>query len=77
MVYDFLPFMILPIYNFSSIGDDVVEAGKDLGASYFTILRKKSFSRCLFLESSADHDGICSVHDFLCYFKHSVDPIPY
>ena len=41
MVYDFLPFMILPIYNsLSSIGDDVVEAGKDLGASYFTILRK-------------------------------------
>ena len=44
MVYDFLPFMILPIYNsLSSIGDDVVEAGKDLGASYFTILRKIIF----------------------------------
>ena len=41
MVYDFLPFMILPIYNsLSSIGNDVVEAGKDLGAGYFTILRK-------------------------------------
>ena len=44
MTYDFLPFMILPIYNsLSSIGDDVVEAGKDLGASYFTILRKIIF----------------------------------
>ena len=44
MVYDFLPFMILPIYNsLSSIGDDVVEAGKDLGAGYFTILRKIIF----------------------------------
>lgn len=44
MVYDYLPFMILPIYNsLSSIGDDVVEAGKDLGASYFTILRKIIF----------------------------------
>ena len=32
------------IYNsLSSIGDDVVEAGKDLGASYFTILRKIIF----------------------------------
>ena len=44
MVYDFLPFMILPIYNsLSSIGNDVVEAGKDLGAGYFTILRKIIF----------------------------------
>ena len=44
MTYDFLPFMILPIYNsLSSIGDDVVEAGKDLGASLFTILRKIIF----------------------------------
>lgn len=44
MVYDYLPFMILPIYNsLSSIGDDVVEAGKDLGACYFTILRKIIF----------------------------------
>lgn len=44
MVYDFLPFMILPIYNsLSSIGDDVVEAGKDLGANYFTILCKIIF----------------------------------
>jgi spermidine/putrescine transport system permease protein len=44
MVYDFLPFMILPVYNsLSSINNDVIEAGKDLGASYFTILRKIIF----------------------------------
>ncbi len=33
MVYDFLPFMVLPIYNaMLKIGDDVVEAAYDLGA---------------------------------------------
>ena len=53
MVYDFLPFMILPIYNsLSSIGDDVVEAGKDLAPAILPFC-EKSFSRCLFPESSA------------------------
>lgn len=38
MVYDFLPFMILPIYNsFGRIRSDVVEAAKDLGASNFIV----------------------------------------
>lgn len=33
MVYNFLPFMILPIYNvLIKIGDDTVEAARDLGA---------------------------------------------
>ena len=72
MVYDFLPFMILPIYNsLSSIGNDVVEAGKDLGAGYFTILRKSHFPAVSSRSHQRDHDGICSVHDFLRYFKHS------
>lgn len=44
MVYDFLPFMILPIYNsLSAIDKDVIEAGKDLGANYFTVLGKIIF----------------------------------
>ncbi len=41
MVYDFLPFMILPIYNsMARIKNDVVEAAKDLGASNAIILFK-------------------------------------
>lgn len=37
MVYDFLPFMILPIYNtLIKIDDQVIEAAYDLGASWFT-----------------------------------------
>ena len=41
MVYDFLPFMILPIYNaVSRISPDVIDAARDLGANAITILRK-------------------------------------
>ena len=41
MVYDFLQFMILPIYNsMARITNDVIEAAKDLGASDAIILFK-------------------------------------
>lgn len=41
MVYDFLPFMILPIYNsMARIKQDIIDAAKDLGASDFVILIK-------------------------------------
>ena len=39
MVYDFLPYMILPIYNsLAKISDDIVEAASDLGANWITTL---------------------------------------
>ena len=41
MVYDFLPFMVLPIYNvLVKIDDNVVNAARDLGANYFQSLTK-------------------------------------
>ncbi len=41
MVYDFLPFMVLPIYNvLSKMDENVIEAAYDLGASKFQVLRK-------------------------------------
>lgn len=41
MVYDFLPFMILPIYNsMARISKDVIEAARDLGAGSVTIFFK-------------------------------------
>lgn len=44
MVYDFLPFMILPIYNVvSRIDVNVVNAARDLGASSFQTLYKVIF----------------------------------
>jgi len=44
MVYDFLPFMLLPIYNsLGRIRKDWIEAGRDLGANNFTIFFKIIF----------------------------------
>lgn len=41
MVYDFLPFMVLPIYNsMARIRKDYIEAAKDLGANQFHIFFK-------------------------------------
>jgi spermidine/putrescine transport system permease protein len=41
MVYDFLPFMVLPIYNIlMKIDDNVIEAAYDLGATKSTVFRK-------------------------------------
>lgn len=41
MVYDFLPFMILPIYNaMARIQPDIIEAAKDLGAGRMTVFFK-------------------------------------
>lgn len=41
MVYDYLPFMILPIYNaIMEIKEDVIEAARDLGASQGAVIRK-------------------------------------
>ncbi len=41
MVYDFLPYMILPIYNsLSKINDDIIEAAADLGAGWLNTFIK-------------------------------------
>jgi spermidine/putrescine transport system permease protein len=41
MAYDYLPFMILPVYNaMRRIDEDVIEAARDLGADNFTTLSK-------------------------------------
>ncbi|MFT4007204.1 MAG: ABC transporter permease [Lacrimispora sp.] len=39
MVYNFLPFMVLPIYNvLTKIDDNVINAARDLGANTFQVL---------------------------------------
>ena len=41
MVYDYLPFMVLPVYNaMARIDDSLIEAAYDLGASRNTVLSK-------------------------------------
>ena len=44
MVYEFLPFMILPIHSvMSKIDDSLIEAAQDLGCSTVTVFRKVVF----------------------------------
>ncbi|WP_352418416.1 ABC transporter permease [Proteiniborus sp.] len=44
MVYNFLPFMVLPIYTvLSKIDKSIIEAAEDLGANRVTIFRKVIF----------------------------------
>jgi spermidine/putrescine transport system permease protein len=44
MVYNFLPFMVLPIFSvLSKIDRNVIEAAEDLGANSFTVFRKVIF----------------------------------
>lgn len=41
IVYDYLPYMVLPIFNaVMDINEDVIEAAKDLGAGPFTVFFK-------------------------------------
>ncbi len=58
MVYDFLPYMILPIYNaMSRIRKDIIEAAQDLGAKNYII-----FCRIIFpLTLSGVMSGIIMV----------------
>lgn len=44
MVYDYLPYMVLPIFNaIAEIDEDIIDAAKDLGAGSLTIFRKIIF----------------------------------
>lgn len=44
MVYNFLPFMILPIHSvLSKLDNSIIEAAEDLGASKFNVFRKVIF----------------------------------
>ena len=44
MVYDYLPYMVLPVFNaIAEIDEDIIEAAKDLGAGRLTIFRKIIF----------------------------------
>ena len=68
MVYDFLPFMILPIYNsMARITNDVIEAAKDLGASDAIIFIQDHHSADLIRHYQWNYHGLCSCSDLLCH----------
>lgn len=59
MVYNFLPFMVLPIYNtLAKIDDNVINAARDLGADNYQTLTKILLPLSVPGIVSGDHDGI-------------------
>ena len=69
MVYDFLPFMILPIYNsMVRINKDVIEAARDLGANNLTVL-VKSFSAHPLRRVKRNRHGLCAGTDLVRHLR--------
>ena len=67
MVYNFLPFMVLPIYTvLSKIDKSVIEAAEDLGANSLTTFKKVIFSLELTWSNIWHHHGIYAGSDHIC-----------
>lgn len=67
MVYDYLPFMILPIYNaLIKIDKNVIEAAYDLGASGPQVLTKVIAPLAAARHSQRYYYGICAVPYYFC-----------
>lgn len=67
MVYDFLPFMLLPIYNsMTRIRKDWIEAARDLGAGNVTIFFKDYPSAYRIRNHQRNRHGICPVTYLVC-----------
>ena len=67
MVYDFLPFMILPIYNvLSKIDTNVIEAARDKSFGYFYDLQDTA-STPFRLPRSMKYSDVFPIH-LLCHF---------
>ena len=60
MVYNFLPFMVLPIYNtLAKIDDNVINAARDLGRGQLPERSQRScFPLSVPWNRQRDHDGI-------------------
>lgn len=69
MVYDYLPFMILPIYNaLVRIRKDLIEAARDLGAGNLLVFFKIIPAALPFRSFQWDYYGVCTCTDLVCYF---------
>lgn len=72
MVYNFLPFMILPIYNvLAKIDDNTINAAKDLGANEFQTLTHIWDSAQPARNHQRNHDGFRPCPDHFRYLEPS------
>ena len=72
MVYDFLPFMILPLYTtLSKIDGSLYEASADLGGNSFTTFTRVTVPLSMPGVLSGMDDGVPPLHDQLRRFGHA------
>ena len=70
MVYNFLPFMVLPIYNvLIKIDSNVINAARDLGANPVQTFLQGYFSAEYSGCDQRHHDGICTGTDNIRYLR--------
>lgn len=70
MVYNFLPFMILPIFSvIEKLDRRYIEAAQDLGAGRVQVFRAGDLPAVRSRGHQRDHDGVHPVHLHLCYFQ--------
>ena len=61
MVYEYLPFMVLPIYTvMSKIDGGLIEAAQDLGSNSFAVFRKVVFPLSIPGVISGITNGVCA-----------------
>ena len=73
MVYDYLPYMVLPVFNaIAEIDEDIIEAAKDLGSGKPYDFSENHISSVGSGAAERNCNGICAVYDLLCgirYFR--------
>ena len=70
MVYNFLPFMVLPIYSvLIKIDKSIIEAAEDLGANSRIVFSKIIFPLSLPGSGFRHYHGIYACCDYFCYFQ--------
>ena len=68
MVYDYLPFMILPVYNaVSELKEDIIEAARDLGAPPKCSADKNHDPADQAGNHQRNYHGVRSVTDYICH----------
>ena len=70
MVYNFLPFMVLPLYNvLSKIDKDVIFAARDLGAHGTVYLPEDHLPSQPSRRGERCHHGICACSHHICHLR--------
>ncbi len=72
MVYNYLPFMILPLYSVMvKIENSLIEAAADLGCSAVDTMRQSDITAFDARYINGYYYGICAIGVDICYFAYA------